>query len=274
MQMNVCGKSLFQATKQQLSGEIWAVGYLPVLYIYMLYMLLKNILPNTGRPNNVTKLLNQKQISILHLIFHHLSFLSVLFSLQKGLTWKSAFCHNKPAFLLTFQVFGSYAPGQHFWQTREAGTKWNVSAGISSRTFQMGSPVSSPCWEISCPCHWFNQSLFWDLIGCRWQSSAEYYTSCLPVECPMMSMAKYYTSYLLVECPMMSTAKYYTSYLPVECPMMFTAKYYTSCLPVECPTMFMAKHYTSYLLAESYTSVANDYTSICLQSVTWPPAWM
>ena len=32
-----------------------------------------NMLPSTGRQNNITKQLNHKQVSILHLIFHCLT---------------------------------------------------------------------------------------------------------------------------------------------------------------------------------------------------------
>ena len=39
----------------------------------------------TGHQNKVTKQLNQKQVSILHLIFHHLTVVYVLFcSMKKG----------------------------------------------------------------------------------------------------------------------------------------------------------------------------------------------
>ena len=52
-------------------------------------MMSSSILSNTGHQNNITKQLNQKQISVLHLIFHRLTVVLVLIcSLKKELTPK------------------------------------------------------------------------------------------------------------------------------------------------------------------------------------------
>ena len=49
-------------------------------------MMSSNILSNTGYQNNITKQLNQKQISVLRLIFHRLTVVLVLIcSLKKEL---------------------------------------------------------------------------------------------------------------------------------------------------------------------------------------------
>ena len=78
------GKPLFQATKQHLNnslngkkkktnkktvGDLSAFGWDVLLYCFGV-QLQTTLLPDTEHQNSITKHLGQKQINILHLIFH------------------------------------------------------------------------------------------------------------------------------------------------------------------------------------------------------------